>query len=81
MFLLQLLKMVKIQEFFKTGYHTLKKCGILQNGDHGMTVTVIFSGEDGKKAENSIRVNYSLGRLASAPTIRDMDIGTWTVSE
>ena len=81
MFLLQLLKMGKIQEFFKTGYHTLKKCGILQTGDHGMTVTVIFTGEDGKKAENSIRVKYRMGKLASTPTIQDMATDSWTVSE
>ena len=81
MFLLQLIKDGKIQALLKNGLRFLKQNNILQEGEHPMTVTITFSGEDGKKAQTAIHVTYKQNKLSKVPSILSMDTEDWTLSE
>lgn len=81
MFLLQLLKMGKMQELLKTGLRLLRQHGILQEGQHDMTVTVTFSGASDKQAQTAFTVTYNQGRLSKYPQILTLETADWTVSD
>ena len=79
MFLLQLLKMGKMQELMKSGLRIVKQHGILREGRHELTVTLCVRGEDGKQAKTNIRVDYNLGKFAKLPQIVSLDTEDWKV--
>ena len=81
MFILQLLKMGTMQDLLKSGLRIVKQHGILKEGQHRMTVTVMITGEDGKQAKAEIQVSYNQGKLAKFPQILDMSSEGWSVSE
>ncbi len=81
MFLLQLLKMGKMQELMKSGLRVVRQHGILREGQHGLTVSVSVIGEDGKRASTDIHVGYSLEKSARLPSIVSLDAEDWTVEE
>ena len=81
MFLLQLLKNGKIQDLLKTGLRLLKKNNILAEGQHGMTVTITFSGENDKQAQTAIQVTYKQSKLSRYPQIIALDTTDWTISD
>ncbi len=81
MFLLQLLKMGKMQELLKSGLRIVKQHGILREGRHSMTVTFTITGEDGKQVKTDIRVTCNQGKLARLPQIETLETEDWKVVE
>ena len=81
MFLLQLIKDGKIQALLKSGLRIVKQHGILKEGRHRMTVTLMIKGEDGRQAKADIHVDYNQGRTAKFPSILSLDTDDWTISE
>ena len=81
MFLLQLLKMGKMQELLKSGLRIVKQHGILKEGRHSMTVTLTITGEDGKQVKTDIRVSYNQGKFSKLPQIETLDTEDWKLEE
>ena len=81
MFLLQLLKMGKMQELMKSGLRIVKQQGILREGQHKLTVRVSVIGEDGRQVNSAIHVGYNQGKFARLPQIVSLDTEDWKVEE
>ena len=81
MFLLQLLRMAKMQDLLKSSLLYLRQNGILEEGRHELNIDMSLQGKSGKRAQTTVHVTYSLANSAKAPQILSFEAEDWKMAE